>query len=121
MENGWVFIIAALVAAPGTYAAYLSWCSNKVLRTPGRLTIGEQVDALQADQLVLREELASIAEAKVLADARLASAALAAIARLAPGDSHDAMLLEAAGAAAERVEVEAERVARRKGREEVTR
>lgn len=84
-------IVAAISALAAAYAAWLAKQNGADLRTNGPLTIGQHVSGLQA-------ELASIAQAKLVADAQLASAALTAVARLT--DGKDSALSAAADLAA---------------------
>lgn len=92
----WTAIILALIAAASaTFAAWLGWVNAKMLRTNSGKTIGQHIEALQG-------ELAQIADAKLLADARLASAALVAVSKLARETQEDmALTVEARRTAAD--------------------
>ena len=87
----WTSIIIAVIGASAAmFSAYMAAQAVKVsknnsflLKTNSGKTIGQHVEDLKKGQLILRNEMADIAEEKVTADALLASASLDAIARLA--------------------------------------
>jgi hypothetical protein len=93
----WTSVIIAIVGASAAmFSAYMakqaataSRNNSILLKTNSGKTIGEHIEQLQEDQLVLRDELSAIAQAKLKADALLAAASIEAIAKLtAAADIH---------------------------------
>ena len=93
----WTSVIIAIIgAAAAMFSAYMaaqaakaSKTNSLLLKTNSGKTIGQHIEELQEDQIVLRDELSVIAREKVKADAQLAAASLEAIAKLtAAADIH---------------------------------
>jgi len=116
-------IVAAIGALASAFAAYMASQASKqsrqaveqarqnnlLLKTNSGKTIGEHIEELQADQIVLRGELARIAEDKLKADAALAAASLEAVAKLtAAADLH---IQETASATVEALLAKADKTA----------
>ena len=77
--TGLVSVFAAFMASKAAQQAKLN---AVMLHTNSGMTIGQHIEKFQEDQLVLRDELQSIARQKLKDDAVLAAASLEAIAKL---------------------------------------
>lgn len=107
-------IIASIAAGSATIAAWQARIAsreirenNRLLATAGPVTIGEHIDAIQADLVEQHRRVQAVAEAKLEADARLARAALQAVAKLASARDRPAPVTEVAREAAVEVLVAA--------------
>lgn len=81
----------------------------RLLHTNSGKTIGQHIEALQEEQMVLRSELQAIAREKLKSDAVLAAASLEAIAKLTA--AADANMLETARSSASDLLAKADRTA----------
>lgn len=113
----WTSVIIALIGAVSAmFAAYMASQAAKaaktnaiLLKTNSGKTIGQHIEQLQEDQMVLRDELSAIAQEKLKADAVLAAASLTAIAKLtAAADIH---IQETATRTAKDLVIEADKTA----------